>query len=76
MYKVHKYQPSPIGYYDDEKEEWAETTPRPYWEVVFVDEQGEERPVDGRSGYYTKQAAYRRCRQLNQRSEKQDGDRQ
>lgn len=69
VYKVHKHQPSSAGYYDDEKEEWVEVTSRPFWEVVFEDGQGEERPIDGRSGYYTKQAAYRRCRQLNQLAE-------
>lgn len=70
VYKVHKHQPEPVGYYDDEKEEWVKTTPRMFWEVVYEDEQGEQRPIDGRSGYYTKQAAYRRCRQLNQDVEK------
>lgn len=65
-YEVRKHQPEPVGYFDDEKGEWVESTPRPYWEVVSVDGQGQERPIDGRSGYYTKQAAYRRCRQLNQ----------
>lgn len=64
-YIVEKTPAKTLGRWNNETEEWEETTLREVWTVLYQAENGEKREIDGRCSYYTKQAAYRRCRNLN-----------